>query len=157
MHNCIQLYVVSLTLIIKIYFTFIVRIEIKNKPLFVSYRSVSKFKIVYIDPVEKSWWFLWVILTYCHASSSDQYLSEQNTVKMFPVRKSIILTVQTLDRRFYRWQLGDTTNYINYRQTEVRSGFAPTFVNIWRATAAAPPPRMDTRLRNNTQPWTFHY
>lgn len=89
-------------------------------------------------------------MTYCHASSSDQYLSEQNTVKMFPVRKSIILTVQTLDRRFYRWQLGDTTNYINYRQTESRSGFAPTFVNIWRA-AAASPPRMDTRLRNDTQ------
>ena len=59
---------------------------------------------------------------------------------MFPVRKSIILTVQTLDRRFYRWQLGDTTNYINYRQTESRSGFAPTFVNIWRVAAAAPRP-----------------
>lgn len=65
---------------------------------------------------------------------------------MFPVSKSIILTVQTLDRRFYRWQLGDTTNYINYRQTEPRSGFAPTFVNIWRVAAAASPPRMDTRL-----------
>ncbi|CAH2263516.1 jg13934 [Pararge aegeria aegeria] len=50
---------------------------------------------------------------------------------MFPARESIVLTVQTLVARFYLGQLVDTTNYINYRQTEARSGFvAPTFVNI---------------------------
>lgn len=74
-------------------------------------------------------------LVECH-----QYLPEQDTVKMFPVRKSIVLTVQTLDAWLYRRQLVDTTNYINYRQTGRARVTAPTFVNICTCCDAAQPP-----------------